>query len=585
MAVDLYLPYKLQSEIDRFKELRGNINLDYRSDNVSTPYVLDTSYVKVTDTNLTIDAGVAPFTISEDHISGDNTNFRTFTTDFLVVNRDPFQSNVVILNSLDNIINAMYFKTTAVKVGSRNTLVHVYQLNTEITNTSIVLTPVYYDGTRDKLGVVDKKICDRLVTTPIPGLSSLTVEPRQITLIQDTDVDRGHNVEIPRNLVAEYITGLTLFKYVNPANKSTTKLRLVSNIGTGFTNVNSSPLSVLSPNYNLYYKETSNNVNAEGYCVNLKAGEGVLINASIQTTLEDYTSVVSLGLDRLMVSATYTGGLATYFNSLKIQLPTEVPKNSLEEDVPLRLLIDNTIYKLPSFINTQFSEFCTSLRAILKPLNIELIERGDNTFFLYGTRDKDTEITFAYLDYYITTVEDISTVPSIYSQPNLDYTEEGYPPNLSLSYDVYKDSTLFEEEGEGYSNFYLYTTKVSQNPSKTLIAGFFNYAEYLVDKASLKAAAKVFKAKVGETDITVNLNSTTSELTTILADLKTALQPSFTTFTLEVDEDKETIKFKSNITAPQVLKINSDVLSLSSDYKGLYEKVEGIDTFLIGGSD
>ena len=49
--------------------------------------------------------------------------------------------------------------------------------------------------------------------------------------------------------------------------------------------------------------------------------------------------------------------------------------------------------------------------------------------------------------------------------------------------------------------------------------------------------------------------------------------------------DSESNKFKSNITAPQVLKINSDVLSLSSDYKGLYEKVEGIDTFLIGGSD
>lgn len=578
MTVELYVPYKLQSEIDRFKEFRGNINLDYRSDNVSTPHILDTSFIKLSGAHLDIDAG-APFTITEEHVSGDNNNYRNFSTDFVVENNEPYQMNILVFGTLKNVVKSFYLSTTAIKIGPRNTLAHLFVLDEDIP-ASTVLTPVCLSGERGKVGIIDQKICERLSYSSIPDLISITRDGRDLTIVQESSTDNGHNVEINKNLVPSYITDICVFEYNNPDNKSTSKLRLVSGLDDMFQSVNPSPLSVLIPNYNLYYKSTSNEENSVGYCVSLKSHESILLNLAVQTGLETYTDVVPLGIDNILVADAYTGGLNTYFTSLKFELPNVVPVDSLGFDLPFRVMIDGVIHKLPSYTSTDFSAMCLALKALLEPKGIHLYERADNCLFLYGLNEKDINITIAYEGFKITTEEDVSKVFSLYAQPPLTYTESGYPPNLSLSFDDYIDKGLFREEGEAESNFYCFSFNAKSNPTKITIPGLLDRASYIVDKVALKAEVLTFKSK----DVSVDIDLTASLDESILTDLKAAIQPLLTDITVEIDEEESTLIFKNALTTLAPFEVKFSPISVDPTYTGLYEVIDETDKYLLSGS-
>lgn len=578
MTVELYVPYKLQSEIERFKEFRGNINLDYRSDNVSTPHILDTSFIKLSGAHLDINAG-APFTITEEHVSGDNNNYRNFSTDFVVENNEPYQMNILVFSTLKNVVKSFYLSTTAIKIGPRNTLAHLFVLDEDIPAT-INLTPVCLSGVRGVVGIIDQKICERLSYATIPDLVSITRDGRNLTIVQESSVDNGHNVEINKNLVPSFITDISVFEYDNTENKSTSKLRLVSALNDMFGAVNPSPLSVLVPNYNLYYKSTSNEENSVGYCVSLKSHESILLNLAVQSGLETYTDVVPLGIDNILVSDAYTGGLNTYFASLKFELPNVIPVDSIGFNIPFRVMINGVVHKLPSYISTDFSAMCLALKGLLEPKGIHLYERGDNCLFLYGVNAQDVSITIAYEGFKITTEEDVSNVPSLYPQPELTYTESGYPPNLSLSYDDYIDRALFRDEGEAESGFYCFSLNMKSNPTSIPISGLLDHAAYVVDKVALKAEPLVFKSK----DVTVNIDLTASAEATILTDLKAAIQPSLTNITVEVDEEESTLIFKNKLTTIAPFEVKFSPISVDPTYRGIYEVVEETDKYLLSGS-
>ncbi len=98
----IYVPKMLSSEFTRFKNNNGNITLDYRSGISGDKNVLNTPYDLMSTTTITAD--IAPLQVGGSHISGDDSNFRTISIDYLISNNNAFQSTFYVFLSKKNIV-------------------------------------------------------------------------------------------------------------------------------------------------------------------------------------------------------------------------------------------------------------------------------------------------------------------------------------------------------------------------------------------------------------------------------------------------------------------------------------------------
>ena len=580
MAIDLYVPYKLESELERFKQNKGNINFDYRSNTVSAPHVLDTSYISLNEITNPLVADIAPFVVPSSHVSGDVSNYRNLTLDVLVYNSNNYQCNVIVLNTLKDVVRVFYSKTTAVKVGANNTLVHTFNLLDPLETISGQLTPIYFRSVRELTGVVDKKLCELLYLDTFPSIISVSVVDSVITVVQSSSVNNGHNVVLDPKLVSNTVKQTTLFYKDNLDNKSTSKLRIVSGIDSTLDTINPNPLSDLIPNYNLYYNNVGDIVpNPDGVCFSLKAKESVLINSLIQTNLDSYESITELGDSFLTVSEGFTGGLSSYFASIKFELPSTIPTNEFAESIPIYLRIDGIVTTLPSYVDSEFNLLYSSIKSVLEPKGVKVYERSDYTLFFYNTSDLDIEIVLGYKNVLLTTKEDVSKVGSIYGQPNLTFTEVGYPTNVSLSYgeDLDLPDVIIPEDVD----LTFFTFNLTSNIDKTPIDGLFNFTKYSVDIPSLKLGLKTLMIEEDgiEYEFIFNFVGTIKTDAQIMLDIKTLLLEKLLKMSAEIEDNYITLKNSLNTFLP--ITIESSVITLDEEYSGIYEKINNKDSYYL----
>lgn len=575
------MPTKLQSELDRFKQNKGNINIDYRSPSISTPHILDTSFTKAEDLITTIEADIAPFDVPSSHISGDTSNYRNLPVDLLVKNVGEYQSNVVVLNTESTLIQVFYSKTVAVRVGAGNTLVHYYTPYHTLTNTSDPLLPVYFRRERKTEGIIDTKVCEYLYYDSFPNTLSVSYDNTFIKLVQSSETNNGHNIEIDPDSVSESIRRITLFKQDSSNNKSTTKLRLVSGVDSNSSTSESTPLSDLVPNFNLYFNTVGEiTPSPDGICFSLKEDESVYLNTLIQSDSTSYIEKTPLGLESFLMTEGYTGGLDSYFLSVKFNFPSIKPTNEFLEDIPLLMVINNEVTKLPSYISSQFDEFCDSIIPKLESKGMKVYKRQDSTLLIYNIGD-DVELVFGYKQFSMITVEDVSLTSSIYSQPDLVYTEQGYPPNLSLSYAEDLDIDGIVVDGDIDLSFFC--IKLTKNIDKLPIDGLFDFTKYSVDISELKTSPSNIVTEEGGVEKITTLNYVGTSLTDsqILTDIEGKLNTSLINVQVTVEESK--LKFRNKLPTYLEFKISSEVLEIVLEYAGLYTKESDKDIYFLKG--
>ena len=169
MALKVYLPTKLESEKTRYKNLLGNTQLDYRSETGSAPYLLGTPYKEsnYNDINLDVASAIVPGDI---HITGDQTNYRRFSADVLLVS-DDYQRNLVVLfvNGIQLTAVYDYSYYTKNEPNAEGIVIHdenhIFKvLNTNggetLLNSSVYalynVKPLVLDITQEEVGYIDK---------------------------------------------------------------------------------------------------------------------------------------------------------------------------------------------------------------------------------------------------------------------------------------------------------------------------------------------------------------------------------------------------------------------------------------------
>lgn len=388
MALTAYLPSTLESEQIRLRSLKGNTQIDYRSVTGSAPYLLGTPYEL--DAYNAVGMNVAfPTVPTTTHITGDQSNYRRFSTDVLLAS-DDYQRNLFLLLVDDIQITAKYSHSyysieDYYEEGSTpNKEKHVFNvLNSNVGETLFAddtpniyrIRPLLLDITNKEVGLVDTS--EALVIKRKPfnlsgefeyieeneeGRIEFVVDSAKTTIVDEAIIpDAEVPVEIKAldtftasyNLDEEYYAHLI---YVTPFKKD----------GSIFSTTNNPVLNDAYKNYYMYGKYKRVDQDIIGYSVNISPSSGAFLHAVFGTDTKDLSlrESLTIGESNFLYKTIYTGLLGSPYVMLKFNIDTSDT---------FSLKVNNTTHSLGSFSKATFFDLYKKLDSILEPLGFILI--------------------------------------------------------------------------------------------------------------------------------------------------------------------------------------------------------------------
>lgn len=401
MAIDVFIPAKLDSEKARFKSAKGNIKIDYRdTTNITEPYLLSTPY-RLWERGVVLDVA-SPIVLTDPHVTGDNTNYRRFGTDVMFQVSD-YQTNVLFLLSDYVIFEVLYEKTEFVKTDLDRFLRHSYKVTQtnlpEYQTGYLDVNPLSLETSELTTGFVDKipTIIFKKNVDLFPGDAALMVgvDPEGATIYtisydEDTVTDYGDDGTIlDPGLISTDLKNLSTFSANSSFVPFTSNLYFVSSFtNNGIKLVTSKPtvLTDQNPNYTLYSKTIPTDTDIIGFTFNLSPELGALLHVSVETVLGDL-SEEGIGRSDVYFNPVYTGQLASEFGLFNILLPT------LEETITLTVNGNDTI--LGSFKEGDNLKFIEALQKAFTPLNVTVLECESDNFILDNKSSTDYDITIS----------------------------------------------------------------------------------------------------------------------------------------------------------------------------------------------
>lgn len=516
MPITTYLPSKLGTEVTRFKEASGNTKFDYRSATGSAPYLFSTPYTQTGINNIL--NVMSPLVPATDHVTGDNTNYRRFTTDVGFVSTD-YQRNVVLLHLKGSLIEVIYKKSlyseyTSAGVTNRE-VTHYFQLKTQPDT-----IPVYYSlqhlllkGEEVEEGFVDKQKIVKLkpdTTFTFTNISSgidPTDQIKCILLRETVTTDFGEdNTIVDPSLISQKIRDLKYFAGNASEIDTTFKTNVIygssfAKAGNVFSTVNNNVLSDSNPNFYLYSKSVNYDQDVIGYSFNISTDRGAMLNLVEQSDNKSYIYAPNetiIGKSYTYYGTEYTGLINSPFMLLNFDFTSQTDTFKLQFKGEDEIVLGD-------YTASTFKFLCAKLSDVLYEKGILVIPCKNNRVafdrFL-GENPVEFKLTSLYTK--ITTVPKFTSFEYLSSTKTIQYNPELHPVNFTFTY---VDQVLTSETSEDYP--LTYKLGISKDTGRNT-----NYNSYKVrlkfDINSVRNSTQAFKLEVeeGTLETTFTINDT-----------------------------------------------------------------------------
>lgn len=426
MALTTYLPATYSSEKNRFRDSNGNVKIDYRKSDGSAPLLLGTPYRVADDEeseDFTLDI-VSATVPSEPHITGDNSNYRRFSTDIALVSND-FQRNIIILSASGIVLTSTYVKSTFERETSSvegvvsHTIRHEFTV-TEATTELPILNPDNLDDHLAYLApirfveevtlaglvnstpslVIKKEVSDYLEelegvstyseTTVINESLGTSTTTGKIILSQEVSTDYGATGTDVTSLVDAQIKEITSFEGNKSFDTFTTNLLYITSFkkeGDAFLSDGTSVLTDELPNYYLYSKNINIDQELIGYSANISTSNGVLLHLVMDSDISSFTPPNSQA--NFLTKTVYTGLFSSPFAFIEMSFTDQIDTFSIQVNEEEEVLLGD-------YTSETFKYLCYSLSNVLYPHGILVIPCEGNKIALSKFKDDvDVEITLS----------------------------------------------------------------------------------------------------------------------------------------------------------------------------------------------
>ena len=589
MALDVYLPKKLESQITAFKTNSGNYNVDYRTTETGDINVLGAAYSRVSADSV-IRLNCLPSEASGNHVSGLDSLYNEFPVDVVLKNQSTTQRHYFFMTNPYPVVGVVYSHTEVEKVDtSRSRFTHYFTFPDSSVDTSTytnkVLQPVYFTNvSKANAGLVNNRDCIKLNLVSLTSTFSCSIISGLFAISIIVNQSLPEDLNYPVEKVDEKILGIRsiIVKDTNNPPKATTKNRIIAISDMNGNTIGSPVLNNRLTNYNLYYESTgTSSPIADAYVIPLKGGESVLISSTIKSTASGVLG--ELNTNAWSYCEYYAKELGSYFACIQFDLPSS-PYMDGTTPRKMRVSLDNgkTWSELNNYSDADSNSFTTGLVTYFKSVGIKCYPCDNNIFILANLKTDNTPIDFVFQyhpDFGIETVTNLSTIKTK-NGVTLPFTVQSFPQNFSVSrVRLYGDEAVNEED----SIFSEFAFSLPVKTSSEALAGVFkNNVMFDVSLDTIKTTTSYKFEKLDGTVVeqTVDMSSATEADVQNL--LITELNDKVTDFVFSIEGSKIKVVRKVINNSHITFKFKYDGLTISGET--LYETVSGLDEIIIRGS-
>ena len=591
----IYVPKMLSSEFTRFKNNNGNIILDYRSGISGDKNVLNTPYDLMSTTAITAD--IAPLQVGSSHISGDDSNFRTISIDYLISNNNAFQSTFYVFLSKKDIVKVE--RTSTVSMDS------YFESSFKVTRDFIPFgatnpLPINLVATESKkLGLVDKIYCKVLQLGSVTEFSNITLNGVRDTITVRTPKPAGSfitGVEVPTADVPDYVRNVTAFTYNSGSiDNASGKLSVISKVSSNGTTIGPAILNSTYPNYGNYVLGNGGALdNIFGFSFILKANESVLLSQILRADMNAHLSSVLLASPSIGVSTSSQLDGSSYFNCIKAIFPATIPtitvsttteEGTIVENIPAKFFTsvnDNLYSGTTGYTVSTKTDFIVALKSLLEPLGFIFFPRKNDYWFIYNYGTSQVNLRFAYSGWKLEVEEDISKTQSIHNSnttvmnDTIDYLNTSLGVVETLYVDRFASST--EEIYKIRDELTKIQIGFTANPGRKTIDCMYNYITLRTDNIDFATQTITFTYKIDDgVNKTVTLDYTSEVVANydeyyslLQADLENELDFKFN-ITFNISEETVTLTNKTSNPFKFYYSTATTRFGLKNTYTGLYD--------------
>lgn len=561
MTLAIYLPTNLEKQIEDFKTSSGNINVDYRTTDIGSLNVLNTSYTRVIIPT-SVDLDCLPIKTDGEHISGYNQLFKEFPVDVLLENITEQQRHYFYAANTDQIVSVRYSHTESERVGNISNMLHYYYSSmTDSFFSGKTIKPGIYDSVTVKQGLINTRDCLAMSCINIP----ITLSGGMLKLTQQVPEVVTNSLDVPADKVDPRFLGMQsilVSRVVEP--KVTSKTRLIAIIGEDDSVVGSPVLNNRLSNYNLYCIDTNSDSEMfDAISFPLKGGEKALFSTTIVNSSNNYLG--EIGNVLISFSEKFSPELGNSFACLKISLPDSPHITSYGIPKELKISVDDgtTWTVLKNYSNQDVSVFREDIVEFFKSKGIKCYPAEDSTYILQNISNLDNKFVIQYHpDFYVESVTNETSI--IMSSGNeFMFTSNSFPDNLSVSsVELY---VVEEPPPDDDPEYVEYAFRLPPVKTDEVLSDLFkNSIQLTMDKLKLITTSSYKYLSNGEVveklvDMSVETEETVSEKVLL------ELSDTFTDCSFTIEEDMIIV---SNVT--------SDWFEFALQYEGISIKNESI---------
>lgn len=500
MSIEVYIPTKLESEIKKYTEAKGNYNVDYRDvKGNNTNYYLDTPYIPLDKNTITFKS--FPLKVGDNHVSGDIKNFRSITRDYVFKNTSSSDVCFNISSVGSDVYSALYYNSVISFYPVRS-LIHTFLMSSDVPS-GVELKPLSLNlasssllgfSTTKQVGQLALETSELKTTVDIVNKKIIVQQPitRQVARRLPQQYSETDGLVVPTEYIDSSLRNLRCF-VANNNSTLKTKLKFITTINNSTSNI----LNSLYVNYTLF-SDANKTSNSDGYSLLMKPQESVLFSEELYAPLDIQSTEVIFGIDKLLYRSFYSGLSPTYSQIVSIQIPNSVPivnkeipseeEGTIIVQVPATytVFVNTTKYELNTVSNT--TDLFRELRNKLDTEGIKVHLLSDNSFVFINTSKEDIKKTIRlfYKNSTYTTQLNKSILTNTITNTAILNQSYFLPTNYSLSSDpdIFDSSDLYNDYDYYDCNTFAldFSDKIGDSLSNSII---FN-----IDKTLLKNNSK-----------------------------------------------------------------------------------------------
>lgn len=499
MAITTYLPTKLMNELNQFKINSGNIRIDYRDTNSSAPSIFSTG-LTLNDMEGGIEIDVIPSSVpSIPHVTGDDSNYRRFTTD-LVLATDDYQRNIVFLYLNGSLYSVTYHQTIYKEVEGTKLLQHYFKVvgDDSALQEYSSLHPLSITTSETVKGYVD--------TQKVIGLSKSTYfddrsifntyydlsDPQQSYIVIKEVTTQTYPVDsiVALANINSNVKDLHYVTLNSESDEFDTKVLYSSSLKVSrdqqtpvLSSTNPTVLNDTFTNFYLYSKSVNDNSNYIGYMINISPLSAAMLHLVSETdSTRDYTfsEDSNIGYGSVIYGTEYTGLLSSPFLLLKLDFTSQTDSYYLS--------IGEEAKQLVGAYNAQtFKYLCAKLSDMLYPHGILVIPCKNNIVALdrfTGTGPVEINLSSSFTK--IITLPKFTSFEYLNGTKTIEYNPVMHPFNYSFTYEENEDQEI------------KYKLKISEDTGDRGTPYASYRVRFIFDVPSVRNTTQSFKLEVEE---------------------------------------------------------------------------------------